>query len=116
MVAELVKKFAVNPVSIAIKDQLISKLLSGIRAKSALNFITNQDEAPVSLIWNPSEIVAANRRITPQFVFLFITSHDTIPQIIKINAPHNAIIPKPSSSLNKNQLITISRIIIKENR
>jgi hypothetical protein len=50
IVAELVKKFAVNPVNIAIKDQLILKLLSGISAKSALNFITNQDEAPVSFI------------------------------------------------------------------
>ena len=70
-VAELVKKFAVNPEIIAIIDQLIFKEFDGRDSNKLLNFKTNHDDAPVSFIWNPKEIVAANNKITPQFVFLF---------------------------------------------
>ena len=49
-VAELVKKFAVRPDKIAIIDQLTFVELEGSEFKSSLNFITNHDEAPVSLI------------------------------------------------------------------
>mgnify|MGYP003302181502 CR=1 FL=1 len=114
VVAELVKKFAVKPVIIVINDQLNDES-SGRLDIIMLNLLINHSAAPVSLIWNPRDIVAANNKITPQLVFLFITSHDTIPQIIKINTPHNAIIPNPNCSLNKNQPATIIAIIIDEN-
>ena len=94
-VAELVKKFAVRPDKIAMIDQLTFVELEGSEFKSSLNFITYHDEAPVSLIWKPNEIVAANNKITPQLVFLFISSHEIIPKTIKVRAPPSAIIPKP---------------------
>ena len=115
VVAELVKKFDVKPVSIAMNDQLKDES-SGKEDVSSLNLSTSQDDAPVSLIWNPSEMVAANNRITPQLVFLLITSHGTIPQIINMSTPHKAIIPSPSSWLNKNQLVIIKPIIKQEKR
>ena len=65
VVAELVKKFDVKPVSIAMNDQLKDES-SGKNDVSSLNFPTNQDDASVSLICNPSEMVAANNRMTPQ--------------------------------------------------
>ena len=114
VVAELVKKFAVKPVIIAINDQLNDES-SGRLDIIILNLSISHDAAPVSFIWNPRDIVAANNRITPQLVFLLITSHDTIPQIIKINTPHNAIIPNPNCSLNKNQLTIIIAMMIDEN-
>ena len=49
VVAELVKKFAVKPVIIAINDQLKDES-SGKDDVSSLNRSTNQDDAPVSLI------------------------------------------------------------------
>ena len=94
-VAELVKKFAVRPDKIAMIDQLTLIEFEGSEFNSSLNFITSHDEAPVSLIWNPNEIVAANNKITPQLVFLFISSHEIIPKIIKTKAPPSAIIPNP---------------------
>lgn len=94
-VAELVKKFAVRPDKIAIIDQLTFIELEGSEFNNSLNFITSHDEAPVSLIWNPNEIVAANNKITPQLVFLLISSHVIIPKIIKVRAPPSAIIPNP---------------------
>ena len=94
-VAELVKKFAVRPDKIAIIDQLTFIELEGSEFNNSLNFITSHDEAPVSLIWNPNEIVAANNKITPQLVFLLISSHVIIPKIIKVRAQPSAIIPNP---------------------
>ena len=94
-VAELVKKFAVKPDNTAIIDQLTFIELEGRVANNSLNFITSHDDAPVSLIWKPKEIVAAKSRITPQLVFLLISSHDIIPKIINVNAPARAIIPNP---------------------
>ena len=94
-VAELVKKLAVKPDKTAIIDQLTFIEFEGKVANSSLNFKTSHDEAPVSLIWKPKEIVAAKSKITPQFVFLFISSHEIIPKIININAPASAIIPNP---------------------
>lgn len=94
-VAELVKKLAVNPDKTAIIDQLKSMEFEGRVDNNSLNFTTNHEEAPVSLIWKPKEIVAAKSRMTPQLVFLLISSHEIIPKIININAPVRAIIPKP---------------------
>ena len=49
-VAELVKKFAVNPDKIAIIDQLTFIEFEGRVSKNSLNLNTSHDEAPVSLI------------------------------------------------------------------
>ena len=49
VVAELVKKFDVKPVSIAMNDQLKDES-SGKEDVSSLNLSTSQDDAPVSLI------------------------------------------------------------------
>ena len=94
-VAELVKKLAVSPDKTAIIDQLTFIEFEGNVSNNSLNFKTSHEEAPVSFIWNPSEIVAAKRRMTPQFVFLFISSHEIIPKIINVNAPASAMIPNP---------------------
>ena len=94
-VAELVKKLAVNPDKIAIIDQLTFSEFEGRVSKNSLNLNTSHDEAPVSLIWKPRDIVAAKSRMTPQFGFLFISSQEIIPKIINVNAPARAIIPNP---------------------
>ena len=94
-VAELVKKFAVKPDKIAMIDQLTFIEFEGSVSSNSLNLNTSHDEAPVSLIWKPKDIVAAKRRITPQLVFLLISSQEIIPKIINVSAPASAIIPKP---------------------
>ena len=96
--------------------QLTLEEFEGRESNKLLNFKTSHDDAPVSLIWKPRDIVAANNKITPQLVFLFISSQDIIPKIINERAPANAIIPKPYSSLKVNQEKIIEMIIRHENK
>ena len=55
--------------------------------------------APVALIFAPKEMVDPKSKITPQWVFLFKSSHFTKPPTKYIKTPVNAIVPRPMVSL-----------------
>ena len=59
------------------------------------NRFASHNAAPVSLIFDPNEIVAPNNKITPQCVFLLKSSHFTKPATKYRNTPNKAIVPRP---------------------
>ena len=61
--------------------------------------LASQTAAPVDFIFDPSDMVEPNKMITPQWVFLFKSSHRTKPATRYNKTPVSAIVPRPTDSL-----------------